>query len=50
MGHGGGEDWRFGGGLLLDILSLRSVQSITFRQQTETYVRTFLGADRPLCI
>jgi len=50
MGHGGGEDWRFGGGLLLDILSLRSVQSLTFRQETETYVRTFLGADRPLCV
>jgi hypothetical protein len=46
VGHGGGEDWRFGGGLLLDILSLRSVQSITFRQETETYVRTFLDSYR----
>jgi len=46
MGHGGGQDWRLGGGLLLDILSLRSVQSLTFRQQTETYVRTFLDSYR----
>ena len=46
MGHGGGEDWRFGGGLLLDILNLHSVQSLTFRQETETYVRTFLDSYR----
>jgi hypothetical protein len=46
MGHDGGKDWRFGGGFLLDILNLRSVQSLTFRQETETYVRTFLDSYR----
>jgi hypothetical protein len=46
MGHSGGEEWRLGGGLLLDILSLHSVQSLTFRQETETYVRTFLDSYR----
>jgi long-subunit fatty acid transport protein len=46
LGHDGGRDWRFGGGLLLDILNLRSVQSLTFRQETETYVRTFLDSYR----
>lgn len=46
MGHGGGENWRFGGGPLLDILSLRSVQSLTFREETATHVRTFLDSYR----
>jgi hypothetical protein len=46
MGHAGGQDWRFGGGLLLDILNLRSVQSLTFRQETDTFVRTFLDSYR----
>ncbi len=46
LGHDGGKDWRLGGGLLIDILNFRSVQSLTFRQQTETYVRTFLDSYR----
>jgi hypothetical protein len=46
MGHSGGKDWRLGGGLLLDILSLHSVQALTFRQETDTYVRTFLDSYR----
>jgi hypothetical protein len=46
VGREAGQQWRLGGGLLLDVLNLRSVQSLTFRQQTETYFRTFLDSYR----
>jgi hypothetical protein len=46
MAREAGQAWRLGGGLLFDVLNLRSVQSLTFRDQTETYVRTFLDSYR----
>jgi hypothetical protein len=46
MGREVDKNWRLGGGLLADVLNLRSVQSLTFRDQTETYVRTFLDSYR----
>lgn len=46
LGRGGGKDWRFGGGLLLDVLNLHSVQSLTFRQETGTFIRTFVDSKR----
>jgi hypothetical protein len=46
MGRAAGKQWRLGGGLLFDVLSLRTVQSLTFRNQTEAYLRTFLDSYR----
>ncbi len=46
LGREVGKKWRVGGGLLVDVLNLRSVQSLTFRDQTATYVRTFLDSYR----
>ncbi len=46
LGREVGRKWRVGGGLLVDVLNLRSVQSLTFRDQTATYVRTFLDSYR----
>lgn len=46
MGRGGGGRWRFGGDLLVDILNLRSVQSLTFREDTATFIRTFVDSKR----
>ncbi len=44
-GWTGGGAWRFGGGLLADILYLRSVQSITYRRETETYFTTGIASN-----
>ncbi|MFI5182335.1 MAG: hypothetical protein ACHQPI_13190 [Thermoanaerobaculia bacterium] len=41
-----GGMWRFGGGLLVDILNLRSVQSLTYRRETGTYVETGVASTR----
>jgi hypothetical protein len=38
--------WRFGGGLLFDILSLRDVESLTFRRETDTFVDTGIASNR----
>ena len=46
VGREAGKQWRLGGGLLFDVLNLRSVQSLTFRDQTDTYIRTFLDSYR----
>ncbi len=40
-----GSAWRFGGGILADILYLRSVQSITYRRETESYVVTGIASN-----
>ncbi len=46
VGWKGAGQWRFGGGLLTDILHLNSVQSATFRRQTATYMETLIGTNR----
>jgi len=38
--------WRFGGGLLFDTLSLRDVESLTFRRETGTFVDTGVASNR----
>jgi hypothetical protein len=38
--------WRFGGGLLIDVLTLRSVQSLSLRRETGTFVETAVGSNR----
>jgi hypothetical protein len=45
-GWNGGGAWRLGGGLLGDILNLRNVQSVAYRQETGGPVRTALASGR----
>ena len=46
LGWNPGGAWRFGGGLLGDVLNLRNVQSLSYRAETGSYGRTAIASGR----
>lgn len=45
-GYSNGGAWRFGGGILCDVLTLRNVQSLSFRRETGSHVETLVASNR----